>query len=407
MKQLLWLLPVAMIGAGVWWIVAQKNAPPEVPYTVAKSGSLVDTLATNGKVEPEDFTGVRAERAAAIVRLFVDKGQFVRAGQVLAELSNPEAATAREAAEARVAQIQAELTALEGGGRAADIASIDGDLTRLSLERRQMEQELEAVERLIARNAATKQEAQVLRDKIAGNETQRKALAAKRSALFTDPDRRLIEERLREARTAVAAAQQRVAQSELRSPIAGTVYQLDRRAGDYLNPGDLLCSIGKVDRLVVKVFVDEPELGRVAIGMPVNISWDAMPGKEWPGTVERMPVQIVAMGTRQVGEVTVKIDNSERLLAPGANINAAIRSRQVSTAVLIPKECLRRDGGGEQGVYVIENENAKWRPVKIGVTNVTHAQVAEGVKAGDRVVLATDVVLRDGQPVNAVSGEGR
>ena len=137
-------------------------------------------------------------------------------------------------------------------------------------------------------------------------------------------------------------------------------------------------------------------------GMAAVITWDAMPSKQWEGRVATMPAQIVTMGTRQVGEVSVRIANAERALPPGANINAAIRSREVSQAVTIPKESLRREGG-VQGVYVLAGNIVQWRAVKLGVTNITHAQVLDGVAAGDRVVLATDVPIRPGQTVTPVS----
>jgi hypothetical protein len=87
---------------------------------------------------------------------------------------------------------------------------------------------------------------------------------------------------------------------------------------------------------------------------------------------------------------------------PQANINAAIRSREAAQAVTIPKESLRRENG-VQGVFVVVGNALQWRAVKIGVTNITHAQVTEGVAAGDRVVLATDIVLKPGMVVGAVA----
>jgi HlyD family secretion protein len=402
MKRALWLVPAVVIGGGLWWAVQIKNAPPEVRFTVAKTGPLVDTLVTNGKVEPAAYAAVRAERAGMLAKLRVEKGQVVGVGAVVAEIDNAEYQTAVEAAEARVAQVQAELNVQQSGGRASDLADIDGQLAKLALDRQQTEKELATVGRLIAKNAATKQEAQVLEDRLAQLQQQRAALQARRAVLFTAADRGVIEARLREARTAVAAARDKQKQGVLRAPMAGVVYQVDPRAGAFLNPGDLVANIGRVDELVVKVFIDEPELGRVAPGMPAVITWDAMPGKQWEGRVEKMPLQIVTMGTRQVGEVSVRIPNEDKMLPPGANINAAIRSREAAQAVTIPKEALRRENG-VQGVFVVVGNALQWRPVKIGVTNITHAQVTEGVAAGDRVVLATDIVLKPGMPVGAVA----
>jgi len=402
MKRLLWLVPLALAGGGIWWAVTVKNAPPEVRFTIAKTGPLVDTLMTNGKVEPVVYAAVRAERAGVLTKLLVEKGQAVAAGAVVAEIDSAEWRNAMEAAEARVAQVQAELNVQQSGGRAADLADIDGQLAKLQLERQQTEKELAAVRRLIAKDAATKNEAQVLEDRMAQIQQQRLTQQARRSVLFTPADRSVLEARLREARTAVAAARDKQGQGILRAPMAGVVYQVDPRAGAFLNPGDLVANIGRVDELLVKVFIDEPELGRVAPGMPAMITWDAMPAKQWDGRVASMPAQIVTMGTRQVGEVSVRIANVEQVLPPGANINAAIRSREAAQAVTIPKESLRREGG-VQGVYVLAGSVVQWRVVKLGVTNITHAQVLEGVAAGDRVVLATDIPIRTGQTVTPVS----
>ena len=157
MKRLLWLLPLALIGAGIWWGITLKNAPPEVRFAPAKSGPLVDTLITNGKVEPAAYATVRAERAGVLTKLLVEKGQAVAAGAVVGEIDSAEWRNAMDAAEARVAQVQAELNVQQSGGRASDLADIDGQLAKLALDRKQAETELAAVRRLLAKNAATKQ----------------------------------------------------------------------------------------------------------------------------------------------------------------------------------------------------------------------------------------------------------
>ncbi|HOK47431.1 MAG TPA: efflux RND transporter periplasmic adaptor subunit, partial [Bryobacteraceae bacterium] len=106
---------------------------------------------------------------------------------------------------------------------------------------------------------------------------------------------------------------------------------LSARRGSYVNTGDTVAEIGELGTLRVRVYVDEPELGRVAEGMPAVITWDAMPERQWKGTVEKMPTQIVALGTRQVGEVIVTIENADQSLLPGTNINAEIIPRWWTT----------------------------------------------------------------------------
>ncbi|MBM3785821.1 MAG: efflux RND transporter periplasmic adaptor subunit [Acidobacteria bacterium] len=404
MKHIFWIVPLALLGVAGGWLIRERNAPPEVRFTVAALASIVDTLATNGKVEPAEYASLRAVRAGTLTRLTAFNGKTVAAGQVVAELDNTAIYRSREAAEARVAQLEAELRAVSGGGRASERADIDGQLRRLDVEHQQAQSELERVTRLIEKHAATRAEAQTLRDRVHQLDSQRTALQQRRSVLFTSADRAVIEARLAETRAAAKATMDEQDRGTLRAPISGTVYQLDLKPGAFLNPGDFVANIGDVSKLVVKVFVDEPELSRVAPGMPVTITWDGRPGREWKGEVRRMPVQILPLQSRQVGEVVVRIENEDGSLPAGANVNAAIRSREAANAVVVPKECLRRDEKG-QGVFVAEGATLHWRSVQLGVTNVTHAQITSGVKAGDRVLLATETLLRDKQAVRPAPGQ--
>lgn len=403
MKHLLWIVPAVLIAAAAGYLVQQKNAPPVVRVTAARTGTIVDTLVTNGKVEPVSFVSVRATRAGAVSTLHTRSGKTIVAGQLILDQDNAEIFAARQGAEARVAQIEAEIRSLEGGGRAGDRVELDGQISRLNVERASIEKELGAVKRLIEKSAATKQEAQALEDKRASIDAQIRALQQRRGVLFTPADRGILEARLREARTAVTSANAQLERGTLRAPIGGMVYQMDVKAGAYLNPGDLVANIGEIKRLSVNVFVDEPELGRVALEMPVTITWDGIAGREWTGRVDRLPTQIQALGSRQVGEVVVRIDNEDGSLKPGANVNAAIRSREASNAVIIPKECIRRDSAGKQGVYVVEGGKLVWRSVTLGVLNVTEAEVKSGIHHKDNVVLATDAVLATGLTVTATT----
>src|SRR5207244_2712857 len=144
------------------------------------------------------------------------------------------------------------------------------------------------------------------------------------------------EARLDEAKTAAQLAEARIRMSEVQAPISGTVYKFDLKPGAYLNAGDLVASIGRLDHVDVKVYVDEPDLGRVMKGMPVTITWDALPGRQWKGSVDRTPAQIVPLGSRYVGEVVCVIENPDHGLLPGTNVSAAILSETVEGAVTIP-----------------------------------------------------------------------
>jgi len=401
MKMILALLALVVLAAVGWLAFSFGNAAPEVRFTTVKTEDLVDTLNTNGKVEPVAWIALRAERNGRLAEVPVQKGSLVTAGSVIATLENLELQRSLQAAEARVTQVQGETQNLQQGGSSAARAEIDAAIARLRVERTNAQAELQSTERLISKQAATPQEATVLRGRLSLINEQIRGLEDRKGSFVSPGDRTAADGRLKEAQTAVALAREKLQQSSLRSPMDGMVYQIDLRPGAIVNPGDLIASIGRVDSLQVIVYVDEPELGRVAVGQPVTVTWDARPGKEWKGEVEKLPVQIVPLGSRQVGEVLVTIANPGNDLPPGANVNIAIRSRTAPKAITIPKETLRREDG-VTGVFLLEKDKVTWRPVETGISNVTRTQITRGLQAGDRIALATDEPLRNGSPVKAL-----
>ena len=114
--------------------------------------------------------------------------------------------------------------------------------------------------------------------------------------------------------------------------------------------------------------------------------------------MEKVPLQVVALGTRQIGEVLCTIDNPDISLIPGTNINAEIRSSVVSNALTLPKEALRREAN-DTGVLKLEGNQVIWRKVKLGVSSVTRVQILEGLSEGDAVALPVDRQLKSGDEV--------
>jgi RND family efflux transporter MFP subunit len=400
-KLLVVALLAAAVGAPAWWLVRRRNAPPEVAFARVARETLVSTLVTNGKVEPEEWIAVRAPIEGALSRLLVERGAPVRQGDLLAEIDTRDAQTELAAAEARIAQARAEIEVFDRGGSPAEIAEIEGGLAKARLDRDIARRDLAAARRLVERKAAIASEVTALEDRLKQSEAGIAALERKRASLTSPAGRAAAEARLREATVAAAAARRRIEQGALRSPMDGVLYQLDVRPGAWLRSGDSIGEVGRVERLRVIVYVDEPELGRVGLAMPVTVTWDARPGRRWEGRVAKMPARIAPLGTRQVGEVICRIDNPGRELPPGANINAEVRSREVAGALTVPKEALRRDGEATV-VFVLEGDRVTRREVQVGTTSVTRAEIVSGLTEGALVALPTGTPLAGGDRVRAV-----
>ena len=399
MKKLLLLL-LLVVAAVIGWGIFRKNAPPQVNFTRVKRTTLVSALPTNGKAEPFEWQAVRAETAGLVSEVAVREGQRVVKGATLAAIVDPKLAADVAAAEAKAAEARANLGALEAGGKPAELAGIENSLARARFDVQQHRKEYDTLKRLAEKQAAVPVDVDAAQDKVRQSEIEIEGLENRRKALVDRSEVAAARARVQDADVALNLARQRAGLNTLVAPIAGEIYGLAVRPGAYLNVGDTAANVGRLDRLRVRVYVDEPELGRVAEGQPVTITWDALPGKQWRGTVERKPTSIQALGSRQVGEVICSIENPGRELIPGANVNAEIRTAVVEGALVIPKETLRHDAQGDY-VFALNGETIARRPVKKGASSVTAIQVVEGLADGDAVALPSEIPLKSGDRVAA------
>jgi HlyD family secretion protein len=403
------LVGVAIAAAAVvgFTLLDRRTKPLEVSFVKVTRDRIVSTLNTNGKVEPIQWASARAEQAGVVERVLVQRGQKVTKGAALVQTEARQAQADLASAQARISQVQAELDVLKAGGRAADISAIASSEASARQELAAAERDYASLQRLEARGAATGVEVTTARDRVDKARLQLQAVEARRRSLVSAPDETAARARLGEAEAAANLARQQIALSTIRTPVDGVVYQLGSdpsglRVGSYLNPGDLVANIGKLDRVRVMVYVDEPDLGRVDVGMPVKITWDALPGRTWTGEVEKTPTEVTALGTRQVGEVQCVIDNPDLDLLAGTNINAEIRSQVADNALVIPKDVIHRESG-RTGVFVLgEDDKIFWRDVKLGISSVTRIQVTSGLNEGNSVAGSSDRPLKNGLKVSPV-----
>jgi HlyD family secretion protein len=402
LKKLLLFLLLTLAACALVLGFLRKSAPPQVRFTQVKRQTVVSTVPTNGKVEPYQWQAVHAETAGLAVRVDVQNGKRVAQGAVLAEIGDPEIRAGIDSAEARVSEAQAGLQVLQGGGKSAERSDIESSISRARFNLQTDQREYDAIQRLVAKQAATPMEERAAADKVRQTQLEIDGLEKRRAALVSKPDIEGAEARVKDAEVALRLAKERSASTLVRAPIAGEVYDLAVRPGAYLNAGDLVANVGTLDRLRVRVYVDEPLLGRVTLGQPVTIRWEALPGKVWKGVVDRMPTSIQTLGSRQVGEVVCVIENPGHDLIPGNNVDAEIRTAVADNALVIPKETMRHDAQGDY-VFLLRGAAVERRNVKTGVSNVTQTQIADGLAEGDSVALPTDVPLKPGERVQPIS----
>jgi len=182
------------------------------------------------------------------------------------------------------------------------------------------------------------------------------------------------------------------------------VYSLPVQKGAFVNAGDLLVQVADLHKVKVRAFVDEPEIGKLQKGQEVEVTWDALPGRVWKGTLETLPTTVVPRGTRTVGEVTCVIDNADLKLLPNTNVNVAVVTARVENALTVPREAVHQDAKG-QYVYQVVNGELQRRDVQTSVSNLTRIAVTGNLP--DDAVLALGSTnlhsLGPGTPVKPVN----
>src|ERR1700741_4054363 len=407
-NRTLLFLALAAIVAFALVRLSGRQPVAKISATTPMRQNIVSSISSNGKVEPISPYTVEARLDTFVEKVLVVEGQNVKKGQLLLRLDVKDAASQLDAARRRLLQAQDELRSAQAGGRADEAARINGDLAKAQAELERRQHNHDSLERLLAQGAATKDElaandlalaqaqADVNKSRAAKKEFSRAAnLDTSRSALA-----------VQQAQSDVAALEEKVRQGSIAAPVDGTLYSLPVKTGEYVKVGDLLAQMADLHKVRVRAFIDEPEMGGLEPGLPVKITWDALPNRVWDGKTEIVPKQVVARGTRSVGELLCSVDNEKLELLPNTNVNVRIHSKERVNVVAVPRGAVEREYG--QGyVFVVISRVGKTmlekRRIQVGIADATNFEVMSGLQAGEIIALPGDVDLKDGMVVKVVN----
>ncbi|MGH9520384.1 MAG: efflux RND transporter periplasmic adaptor subunit, partial [Terriglobales bacterium] len=271
------------------------------------------------------------------------------------------------------------------------------------MEREQATQNLEALKKLQATGAASPSEVAAAQQRLDAANASLEAAEASANRRYGTADEESARAALADAEANLAAARQVENQTRVRAPISGTVYSMNAGQTEYVEQGKLLLEMADLKQERIRAYFDEPEIGRLAVGQPITIKWDALPGQVWHGHIERMPVTVVTQTTRTVGEVLVKIDDSDSGLLPDTNVTVTVTTSDESDALSIPRQCLYPENG-KTYVFKVVDGQLKRAWVTLGPYNLTQAAIRSGLKEGDVVATGTSSgqPLREGVPIKVV-----
>jgi len=373
--------------------------------------NLVSSISSNGKVEPIAPFVVRAQLDTFVEKISVVEGQAVKKGQLLLELNVKDAAAQLAEARSKLLRADDDLRAAKAGGRSDEAAKTEGQLAAAVALRDRLQRNHDSLERLIAQQAATKDELAASDLDLAKAIAQVKQLTAAKQeferGVKLDANRATLQ--VEQLRSEVAALEEKVRDGRIVAPDAGTLYSLPAKAGDYVKVGDLLAEMADLRKVRVRAFIDEPELGGLEPGEPVRITWDALPNRAWMGKTQVIPKQVVARNARSVGELLCEVNNDKLELLPNINVSVRINSRERINVLTVPRGAVEAQGGQRFVFVVLRNAlgvgkaTLEKREIRVGIADATNYEVLGGLQEGEMVALPGDVDLKDGMPVKIVN----
>jgi RND family efflux transporter MFP subunit len=365
------------LAAGIGWL--RLGRAVEVPVVPAAAGHIPERVLGPGTVQARVPVALAARLTATVTEVRADVGDTVRRGEVLVVLDNRDLL-------ARSGVVVGQQAALARHTEAARATAARAE-AELALARSKRDRDAELLAQGFVSQAVLDASEAALKGAEANLRNARAALAARGG------ESEALEHEARYADTMLSY-------TRLAAPMDGVVIARLAEPGATVVPGSPLLRLVDPATLWVAVRVDESIVGRVEVGQPARIRLRT--GRTLAGTVARIARQSDA-ATREL-DVHVAFDEPPARFAIDQQADVAIEIGDAA-GLVVPLDALARDRAGRQGVLVVEQGRAAFRPVTTGASDGERVLVANGLSAGEPVV-ARSAGVAAGQRVRAVDATG-
>ncbi len=401
-----WIVTTIAIVAAVVLLASFMSREPAVPVRAvnAQRGTIRSVVSTNGKVEPLQNFEAHAPVGTTVKKILVREGDQVKKGQLLVQLDDAQARSQAARAQAQVLAAEADLNAIQKGGNREEVLTLESQITKAHTDCDTAQRNVDALRRLREQGAASPGEIKNAEDQLKRANTDLDLLLQKQKNRYSQPEMDRVEGQKAEAQAAYRATEDLLSQLNIQAPFDGVVYSLPVQQGAYLNPGDLVLEEADLSKVRVRAFVDEPDIGRLAPGDKIEVTWDALPERTWEGAVSVIPAVIKLHGSRNVGETTCVVDNKDFKLLPNVNVGVTIITAEHRNVLTVPREAIHQDDNGKAYVYQIVNNELQRRYVQTSISNLTKVEVTGGLQENAVIALGptNSKPLRNGLAVKVV-----
>lgn len=389
---------VAVVFSGCGKNAEKEAEGPEAPTPVmveaAVKGAVDYVVTADAILYPINQANVTPKISAPVKRMLVNRGDHVRAGQVLAELEAGDLAAAANESNSQYQQAQAAYQTVSG-------ATVVEDKSKAQADVRVARQVLEAAQKLYDNRVALEKQGALAQKMV---DDAKVSLAQAKGQLET-AERHLEtlnqvsqREAIRGAQAQMNAAKAhyenaavQLSYAVIRSPISGVVADRSVYPGEMPAAGTPIISIVDISQVVARANIPVKEASRIQVGRPARITG---PDGDLAGKVTVVSPAVDANTTTV--QVWVQVANPGEKLKPGASVRVSIIAETIQDTIVIPASALLNSDDGGQKVMVVTPDNvAHERGVSVGVRQGIRVQIVSGLQEGEQVVTSGGLGLED------------
>ncbi len=388
-RALVWLLALGMLGAGAYALHSQQAAAPpaavQLPTAVATVGDVEEAVLASGTLEPIRQVSVGAQVSGRLVSLKVGLGQQVSQGELIAEIDDVT--------------------------RQNELRTAEADLAVLKAQRDERLASLTYAELVLARQKQMLGQNAVSRDDYESAEMTVRTTRAQIAAL----DAQIISGGIK-----VETARANLAYTRITAPAAGTVLAIVTQEGQTVNANQsapTIVVLGDVTTMTVKAKISEADVLRVKAGQEAFFSVLGAPDRRFPGKIAFVEPAPDTLRTQNSGSAALassastsatssaiyynalfEVPNPDGRLLTSMTVQVTVVVGRARGVVTVPSTAIRRRGDGTFVEVVGADGSPVPRKVAVGLDNRIVAEIASGLKAGERVVVT--------RPAGAAGGAG-
>ena len=403
---------VLLLGIFAYQQLKPKAAEPNYLTAKAKIGDIENNVMASGKVKALNTVEVGAQVSGEVKKLYVDIGDQVQQGDLIAQIDQ---VTQRNALDNQQATLEQSAAALQSAqadvlSKRANLKSAYADLASKQSELKQAQSDFARLKSLVEIDAISQQEydtqATAVQTAKAAVDNARAAIDTAKAAIVTaNADISSQQAELRKSQTNVNTAQQDLGYTTIRAPMSGTVVSITTEQGSTVNANQTaptIVTLADLSTVRINAQISEADVINVQAGMPVYFNIIGNPEQKFDATlkaIEPAPEQISETSSTDTAIYYIgylEVPNPERRFRIDMTAQVYVVIDQAKDALLIPSTALKNSKTDTSGkttatVRVLQADGTvKEQPVTVGINNRVNAQILSGLKAGDDVILSED-----------------